>query len=98
MSGYNVVKFTVKDGMDDQFLSINRELHFDAPGFKNAHMIKTGKHNYCFIGEWESAADSINAEDSMVSLLNKFRDTLETQGQDKGVTDAIVGEEVVSYH
>jgi len=98
MSGYNVVRFTVKEGMDDKFLSINKGLHIDAEGFRNGHMIKTSDHNYCFIAEWDSASDSINAEDSMVAMLDSFRDTLEDQGEGKGVTDFVVGDEVIEYH
>lgn len=34
MSGYNVVRFTVKDGMDEKFLSANSKLSFNSSGFK----------------------------------------------------------------
>lgn len=98
MSGFNVVRFTVKDGMDDKFLSENKKFIFDDPGFKRGNMIKTGDHNYCFIAEWESASDSMNAEASMVEMLNCFRDTLEDMGDGKGVTDFVVGDAVVEYH
>lgn len=98
MSGYNVVKFTVKDGMDEKFLSENKNIQFDVPGFKHGSMIKTGDHNYCFIAEWESAKDSMNAEDKMVAMLDSFRDTLEDQSNGNGVTDFIVGDAVVEYH
>ena len=98
MSGYNVVRFTVKDGMDEQFLSANKKFSFDVPGFKHGSMIKTGDHNYCFIAEWDSASDSLKAEEKMVSMLDCFRDTLDDQGDGKGVTDFVVGDEVVEYH
>lgn len=98
MSGYNIVRFTVKDGMDDKFLSANKKLNFDVPGFKHGDMIKTGDHDYCFIAEWESAKDSLNAEDKMVAMLDCFRDTLEEQSNGNGVTDFVVGDSVVEYH
>ena len=98
MSGFNVVRFTVKDGMDEKFLSENNKFNFDVPGFKHGSMIKTGDHNYCFIAEWDSASDSMNAEDKMVAMLNCFRDTLEEQSNGGGVTDFIVGDTVVEYH
>jgi hypothetical protein len=97
MSGFNVVRFTVKKGMDDKFISENGKFNFDAAGFKRANMIKTGDHNYCFIAEWDSANDSINAEASMVAMLDCFRDTLEEQANGKGVTDFVVGDTVVEY-
>lgn len=98
MSGYNVVRFTVKDGMDDEFISENQKIHFDVPGFKHASMIKTGEHDYCFIAEWNSAEDSLNAEDKMVAMLDSFRDTLEEQSSGSGVTDFVVGDSIVEYH
>lgn len=98
MSGYNLVRFTVKNGMDDKFLSVQQDFHFESNGFRNAHMIKTGAHDYCFIGEWDSAKDSLNAEEAMISMLNQFRDCLEDQGEGKGVTDPIAGDVVIDYH
>lgn len=98
MSGFNVVRFTVKNGMDDKFLSANEKFTFDVPGFKHGNMIKTGEHDYCFIAEWESAKDSLNAESAMVAMLDCFRDTLEDKGNGKGVTDFVVGDAVVEYH
>ena len=95
MSGFNVVKFTVKDGMDDKFINENKKFNFDVPGFKRGNMIKTGDHNYCFIAEWDSANDSMNAEEKMVSMLDRMRDMLEDQGD--GVTDFVVGDTVVEY-
>lgn len=97
MSGFNVVKFTVKDGMDDKFISENKKFSFDVDGFRSGNMIKTGDHDYCFIAEWDSARDSLNAEDKMVAMLDCFRDTLEDRGDGNGVTDFIVGDTVVEY-
>jgi hypothetical protein len=97
MSGFNVVKFTVKDGMDDKFISDNKTFNFDVPGFKRGNMIKTGDHDYCFIAEWDSAEDSMNAEAKMVAMLDCFRDTLEERANGNGVTDFIVGDTVVAY-
>ena len=97
MSGFNVVKFTIKDGMDEKFISDNETCNFNVPGFKRANMIKTGDHDYCFIAEWDSAQDSLNAEASMVAMLDSFRDTLEEQANGNGVTDFVVGDTVVYY-
>ena len=97
MSGFNVVKFTVKDGMDDKFITENGKFSFDVKGFKRGNMIKTGDHDYCFIAEWDSANDSLNAEEKMVAMLDCFRDTLEDKGDGSGVTDFVVGDTVVEY-
>lgn len=98
MSGFNVVRFTIKKGMDEKFINENKNFVFDAAGFKRGNMIKTGDQDYCFIAEWDSAQDSINAEASMVAMLDCFRDTLEVQAVGNGVTDFVVGETVVEYH
>ena len=73
MSGFNVVRFTVKDGMDDKFISANEKFNFDVPGFKHGNMIKTGDHNYCFIAEWDSASDSMKAEDKCLTAIPMLR-------------------------
>ncbi len=97
MPGFNVVRFTIKHGMEDKFLAENRKFVFDAPGYRRGHMIKVGDLNYCFVGEWDSAADSLNAEASMVAMLDCFRDTLEAQANGGGVTDFVVGDAVIEY-
>lgn len=97
MAGFNVVRFTVKDGMDEKFLNENSKFTFDATGFRHGNMIKTGDHDYCFIAEWDSASDSVNAEASMVAMLDCFRDTLEEQAIGGGVTDFVVGDVVMQY-
>ena len=97
MAGYNVVRFTVKEGMDDKFINENKTLAFNAKGFRKANMIKTGDRDYCFIAEWDSASDSLNAEEVMVSMLDRFRDTLEERAEGNGVTDFVVGDVVVDY-
>lgn len=55
-------------------------------------MIKTGERAYCVIGEWDSLDALIASRDSMIAVLDSFRDTLEDQGGGKGLTDSASGE------
>ncbi len=96
MTAFNVVRYKVKAGMEEKFLQDHRDFQFNMPGFRRGHIIKTGDQRYCFVGEWDSAADSINAEQPMVAMLNQFRDTLEEQ-PGVGLTDFVVGEALVEY-
>ncbi|MBD3609181.1 MAG: DUF718 domain-containing protein [Gammaproteobacteria bacterium] len=98
MTAFNIVRFQVKDGMDEQFLKTQQDFTLNSPGFQEGHLIKSGDHRYCFIGMWDSAKDSLNAENDMVSLLDQFRDTLEDQGTNKGVTDFDVGDALIDYY
>ena len=52
MSAFNVVRFRVKTGRDQEFLDAHRKLHPDWPGFVGFNIIKTGDRTYCIIGEW----------------------------------------------
>ena len=99
MTGFNVVRYEIKQGMEDKFLKVHENITFDPPftGFKQGHLIKTGDLRYCYIGKWDSAADSSNAESRMVEWLDQFRDTLVDQGPGTGVTDFISGDSIFKY-
>jgi hypothetical protein len=96
MSSFNVVRFRVKPGREDEFLKAHREGRADWPGLTRGHIIKTGVGTYCLIGEWPDAAAIADARAPMIATLNSFRDTLEDQGNGLGVTDAISGSVVVA--
>ncbi|WP_428610242.1 hypothetical protein [Sedimenticola sp.] len=97
MTAFNVVRFKVKAGMEEQFLDAHRQFQPHFSGFRKGYVIQTGDHAYCFIGEWDSAAHSLAAEKEMVTLLDQFRDTLEDQGPGVGITDPVVGDVLISY-
>ena len=83
--------------MEERFINIHKQFMFNMRGFRRGHLIKTGETSYCFLGEWNSSEDSLNAENSMVEMLDKFRDTLDDQGSGVGVTDFVVGDAVIEY-
>jgi hypothetical protein len=95
MAAYNVVRFRVKPGRDKDFIEAHRRIEEHLPGFRHGSLIRTGDRSYCFIGEWNNAADPLNAEDRMIPILDSFRDTLEDLGGGLGVTDPVSGEVVL---
>ena len=95
MTAYNVVRFRVKPGREQEFLDAHRHLERDFPGLRGGGLIKTGDRSYCLVGEWDSMASIAAARPSMIANLDRFRDTLESLGPDVGVTDAVSGEVVI---
>ena len=95
MTAFNVVRFKVKPGHEQKFIDEHRKAKPDFPGFRRGALIKTGERTYCFIGEWDDYASVTVAEERMVRILDRFRDTLEDLGGGLGVTDPVSGEVVV---
>jgi len=95
MSTFNVVRFRVKPGRDDEFLDAHRGGKADWPGLQRGLIIKTGDRTYCLIGEWPDSATIAEARDRMIATLNSFRETLEDLGTGLGVTDAVSGSVVL---
>jgi hypothetical protein len=95
MPAFNVVRFKVKEGRENEFLRAHQEARPGFSGFTQGHMVKTGDRQYCFIGEWKSFDDIAGAREKMISMLNTFRDCLEDLGGGLGVTDPVSGTSVL---
>jgi quinol monooxygenase YgiN len=97
MSAFNVVKFRVKPGREQEFLDAHQPQNVRSkwPGWKRVDLIQTGDRSYCVIGEWEDMATMAAARPNMIATLNSFRDTLEDLGGGLGVTDAVSGPVVI---
>jgi antibiotic biosynthesis monooxygenase (ABM) superfamily enzyme len=91
MTAFNVVRFKVKPGREQEFLDAHKKVRVDWPGFKRANMIKTGDRTYCIVGEWNDLESLANARPNMIALLDSFRETLEDLGNGLGVTDPASG-------
>ena len=91
MTAFNVVRFRVKPGREQEFLDAHRKARADWPGLKRANMVKTGEHTYCIVAEWNDMDALAKARPDMIALLDSFRDTLEDLGGGLGVTDPISG-------
>ena len=89
MTAFNVVRFGVKSGREQEFLDAHRNVQADWPGLKKVNMIKSGERSYCIIGEWADMTDLEAARPKMIATLDTFRDTLEDLGL--GVTDPVSG-------
>jgi hypothetical protein len=91
MTAFNVVRFRVKPGRDQEFLDAHKTIGASWPGLKHANIIETGERSYCIIAEWNDMDACIKARPNMISTLNSFRDTLEDLGGGRGVTDPVAG-------
>jgi hypothetical protein len=95
MTAYNVVRFKVKPGKDQETMDMWRAETRPA-GAHGGHVIKTGDRTYCFIGEWDSMDSIVAARPQLIASLDKVRPLLEDLGGNLGVTDPVSGEVVLS--
>jgi len=96
MKAYNVVRFRVKPGRDQDFIEQNRKMaDRKMKGFLGGALVKTGERTYCLMGEWENFDAIVAARPEMIAILDTFRDMLEDLGGDLGVTDPVSGEAVL---
>lgn len=96
MTAFNAVRFKVKPGREEEFLEAHRKINPDWPGIEHVNIIKTGDRTYCIIGEWADMDAMAAARPNMIGTLDTFRDTLEDQGGDLGVTDPVSGPVVLA--
>ena len=94
MTAYNVVRMRVKPGREQDFMSAGKAMASNFKGFRKGAMIKTGERSYCYVGEWNSMQDIVDARPEMIRDLDRWRDLLEDLGGGLGVTDAVSGEAV----
>ena len=95
MTAFNVVRFRVKPGREEEFLQAHRRSRADFTGFRRFVLIKTGDRAYCVIGEWDGVQSLAAARPKMIALLDTFRDTLEDLGGGLGLTDPVSGEVIL---
>ena len=91
MTAFNVVRFKVKPGREQEFLDAHRKVAADWKGLKHVNMVKTGDRTYCIIAEWTDMDALAGARPQMIATLDSFRGTLEDLGGGLGVTDPVSG-------
>ena len=96
MTAFNMVRFRVKPGRDQEFLDAHKKEQANWPGLQHANIIKTGEPTYCIIAEWTDMDAISKARPQMIATLNSFRDTLEDLGGGLGLTDAVSGPVVLA--
>jgi hypothetical protein len=95
MTAFNVVRFRVKPGREDEFLAAHKAANRGFPGMRRFSMVKTGEGAYCVIGEWASFDKIVAARPSMIGILDTFRDCLLDLGGGLGLTDPVAGTAVI---
>lgn len=97
MAAFNVVRFRVKPGNEQQFIDTHRKLGAGFKGFLGGALVRTGDQTFCMIGEWRNFQSLVNARPQMIGVLDGFRGLLEDLGGGLGVTDPVSGEAVVRF-
>ena len=96
MTVFNVVRFRVKPGREQEFLDAHKEVQADWPGLMRANVVKTGERTFCIVAEWTDMDALAKARPNMIATLDSFRDTLEDLGGGLGVTDPVSGPVVLA--
>ena len=91
MAAFNIVRFRVKPGRDQDFLDAHKKVQANWAGLQRADIIRTGEGRYCIVAEWTDMEALANARPHMIASLDTFRDTLEDLGGGLGVTDPASG-------
>lgn len=96
MAAYNVVRFRVMPGSEQQFIDAHARLVEPGfEGFLGGSLVKTGDRSFCMIGEWRDFQDIVDARPLMIGFLDSVRHMLEDLGGGLGVTDPVSGEVAV---
>jgi hypothetical protein len=95
MTAFNIVRFRVKPGREQEFVEAHKKLPTDMRGMRRAALVKTGDRTFCFVGEWDNFDDIVAARAQMGVILDGFRSMLEDLGSGLGVTDPMSGEVAV---
>jgi hypothetical protein len=96
MTAFNVVRFKVKPGNEQQFDDAHHKVRPAFKGFIGGSLIKTGDQTFCFVGQWRSFQNIANARPQMIAFLDGFRGMLEDLGNGLGVTDPVSGQAVAT--
>jgi len=95
MTAFNIVRFRVKPGHQEQFIAQHRGMNPGLKGFRGGSLVRTGEDTFCFIGEWASFQKIVDARPLMTTILDGVREHLEDLGSGLGLTDPVSGEAVV---
>lgn len=93
MTAFNVVRFKVRSGQEQQFVDAHK-VRPAFKGFLGGSLIRTGDQTFCFVGEWRTFQNIVTARPQMIAFLDGFRDMLEDLGGGLGVSDPVSGQAV----
>jgi hypothetical protein len=94
MTAFNIVRFRVKPGHQEQFIALHRRRP-NFKGFRGGALVKTGDNTFCIIGEWGKFQNIVDARPQMIGMLDSLREHLDDLGGGLGLTDPVSGEAVV---
>ena len=95
MTAFNVVRFRLKPGREQDFVDAHRRVQMDWPGVRRMSLVKAAEDRFFIIGEWDSLDAMATARPQMIATLDSFRHMLEDQGGGLGVTDPVSGTAVL---
>ena len=95
MTAFNVVRFRAKPGSEEKLVALHRGLPA-IKGMVRGNLIKTGDRDFCMVGEWRDMESLAAARPAMIAILDTLRELLEDLGDDRGVTDPVSGDVVVT--
>ena len=97
MTAFNVVRFRVKPGRDEEFIEAHEDADPIFEGLRKFSLFSTGPGTYCIVGEWETMDDLAAARPDMIGMLDNVRHLLEDFGGGMGVTDPVSGAALVEH-
>lgn len=92
MAAFNIVRFRVKPGFEQQFIDMHRTARPASKGYLGGNLVRTGDQSFCIVGEWRNLKSLVDARPQMIAMLDEARHMLEDLGGGLGVTDPISGE------
>lgn len=97
MTAFNIVRLRVKPGQAENFIEAHRAMKQAAfKGFVGGWLVRTGDDTFCFVGQWKTFQNIVDARPEMIRTLDETRAMLEDLGGDLGVTDPVSGTAVVN--
>ena len=93
MLGYiSVVKQKVKEGMTEEYVALMKIFNIaDIKGLRRREGIEVDEHNFIWIFEYDDIASLVDAQETLVSNLDKVRPLLVEFDDEGNVTDPASG-------
>ena len=93
MLGYiSIVKQKVKEGKSEEYISINKTFKVeDIKGVRHWEVVEVDEHNFIIIMEYDDIASLVDAQEALVSMLDKVRHLLVEIDDEGNVTHPASG-------
>ena len=93
MLGYiSVIKQRVKEGMTEEYVALVKDFSVESiKGCRSREIVEVDEHNFIIIVEYEDISFVIDAEEALVSNLDRIRYLLVEIDDEGNVTDPASG-------